>query len=57
MQDTFTILAEFIKRKDIADFLAMGGVDRPIFNSIEAFNAAVGALDADLPGRSLPLPG
>jgi hypothetical protein len=57
MQDTFTILAAFIKRNDIADFLAMGGVDKPIYNSIQAFIGAIEALDAVLPGKSLPLPG
>jgi hypothetical protein len=57
MQDTFTILAAFIERKDIADFRAMGGVDKPIYNSIQEFIGAIGALDAVLPGKSLPLPG
>jgi hypothetical protein len=57
MQDTFTVLAAFIERKDIADFRAMGGVDKPIYNSLEAFVGAIGALDAVLPGKSLPLPG
>ena|SRR2546430_588912 len=57
MQETFDILAEFIKRKDIADFLAMGGTDGPIYNSIQAFIGAIGAIDAVLPGKSLPLPG
>jgi hypothetical protein len=57
MQDTFTILAAFIRRNDIADFLAMGGVDKPIYNSIQAFIGAIDALDAVLPGKSLPLPG
>jgi len=57
MHETFTILAAFIKRNDIADFVSMGGVDRPIYNSIEAFIGAVDALDTVLPGKSLPLPG
>ena len=57
MQDTFTILAAFIKRNDIADFRAMGGVDKPIYNSIQSFIGAILALDAVLPGKSLPLPG
>jgi hypothetical protein len=57
MQDTFTILSAFIERKDIADFLAMGGVDKPIYNSIQAFIGAIAALDAVLPGKRLPLPG
>jgi hypothetical protein len=57
MQETFAILAAFIERKDIADFVAMGGVDKPIYNSIQAFIGAIGALDAFLPGKSLPRPG
>jgi hypothetical protein len=57
MQGTFTVLAAFIERKDIENFLAMGGVERPIYNSIQAFIGAIDALDAALPGKSLPLPG
>jgi hypothetical protein len=57
VQETFNILSAFIERKDLADFLAMGGTDRPIFNSLQAFIGAIGAVDAALPGKSLPLPG
>jgi hypothetical protein len=57
VEETFNILSAFIERKDIADFLAMGGTDRPIFNSLQAFIGAIGAVDAVLPGKSLPLPG
>ena len=58
MQSTFTIRTAFIKRKDIADFLAMGRVDGPIYNSIQEFIGAVSALDeVVLPGKILPLPG
>jgi hypothetical protein len=57
MQETFNILSAFIERKDIADFLHMGGTDGPIYNSIQAFIGAIEALDAVLPGESLPIPG
>src|SRR5205814_7469865 len=57
MQETFTVLAAFIERKDIANFLAMGGTDRPVYNSIQGFIGGIYAVDAALPGKSLPLPG
>lgn len=57
MQARFTTLAELIKRKDLAGFLAMGAPGKPIDNSIQAFLGAVGALDALLPGKPFPLPG
>lgn len=57
MRARFSTLAALIKRKDIAGFLAMGGPGKPIDISIQRFVAAVGALDAQLPGKDLPLPG
>jgi hypothetical protein len=57
VQGTFSILAAFITRKDIADFRAMGGVDKPIYNSLQSLVGAISALDPVLPGESLPLPG
>jgi hypothetical protein len=57
MQGTFNIVSAFIERKDIADFVAMGGVDKPIYNSIQEFIGAIAAVDAVLPGKRLPLPG
>lgn len=53
----FTTLAALIKRKELTPFLTMGGPGRPIDNSIQAFVGAVGAINVELPGKSLPLPG
>jgi hypothetical protein len=57
MQARFTTLAALIEKKDIGRFRAMGGPGKPIDNSIQSFVAAVGAIDAQLPGNNLPLPG
>jgi hypothetical protein len=57
MQARFTTLAALIEKKDIGRFRAMGGQGKPIDNSIQSFVAAVGAIDAHLQGKNLPLPG
>ena len=57
MQRSFTALAERIEQRDLDGFLAMGGLGGPIDTSIQAFVISVMALDAALPGASLPLPG
>jgi hypothetical protein len=57
VQGTFSILSAFITRNDIRDFRAMGGVDKPVYNSLQSLVGAISALDPLLPGKSLPLPG
>ena len=57
VQARFARLAGLIKRRNLAGLLAMGGQDKPIDNSIQAFVRAVEVLDRALPGKSLPLPG
>jgi hypothetical protein len=57
MQRAFTALAARIKQRDVAGFLAMGGLGGPIDTPITAFVSAVGTLDAEFPGESFPLPG
>jgi hypothetical protein len=57
VQGTFSILSAFIARNDVRDFVAMGGVDKPVYNSLQSLVGAISALDPLLPGKSLPLPG
>jgi hypothetical protein len=56
LQQRFAKLAGYLKQKDLARFMAMGGENSPIRNGIGAFFSAVGNVVIDVPGLRVPLP-
>ena len=56
LQQRFTTLAGYIRQKDLARFLAMGGEGSPIRNAIGAFFNTLGNVVVDIPGLRVPVP-
>ena len=56
LQQRFATLAGYIRQKDLARFLAMGGESSPIRTAIGTFFSALGSVVVDIPGLRVPLP-
>jgi hypothetical protein len=55
LQQRFATLAGYIKQKNLARFIAMGGEGHPIRNAIGAFFSALGNVVVDVPGLRIPV--